>query len=50
MSVWDKYKCEGQMDIFDLIEPPSMPMFFNDEPAPMYISSTFMDKDRRKRK
>lgn len=29
---------------------PSMPMFFGDEPAPMYISSTFMDKERRKRK
>ncbi len=29
---------------------PSMPIFFGDEPAPMYISSTFMDKERRKRK
>lgn len=30
---------------------PSMPMFFNDyELEPMYISSTFMDKERRKRR
>lgn len=28
---------------------PSMPMFFGDEPAPMYISTTFMDKERRKK-